>query len=497
MEIVVFTIKILCVFFVIIGCLPLMTAVFQYLLIGLHSFHSHYEQVSNFLPRVSIIVPAWNEGLVIGETIDRLMKLEYPNRCLRVYVVDDASTDETPDVVKAKEKQYPNQVFHIRREKGGEGKAHTLNHGIKQILAEDWSEALMIIDADVLFEPSSLRKMARHLDDENIGAVTAYIKEGSLPGNYLTKFIAFEYITAQAASRRAQNVMGAMACLAGGAQLHSRKSLEAIGGRIDTSSLAEDTFTTFKTQIQGRKAIFEGNAKVWAEEPDTIVSLWKQRLRWARGNVQVTIQFKNLWFNRKEFGKLGSIPFALCWFAIFLMPILMILATISLCTLFFVDFPLSWKLFRIFWLLNLLTFLLVTLFSYLIDPETSKKSWFQGIMFPGAISLTILIYAGFPSLFEVFLTQSLRFYNLFPSELTISFIVFFMYLWLSLCMAFAYLAKYIEKFPKLKPFCPMLIYTSGYGALLCATSLASYIYEYRKVEMKWDKTEKSGKVAIQ
>lgn len=474
-----------------------MTAVFQYLLIGLHRYHSHYENVSTHLPRVSIIVPAWNEGLVIGETIDRLMKLEYPPDSLRVYVVDDASTDQTPDVVKSKEKQYLNQVFHIRREKGGEGKAHTLNYGIKQILAEDWSEALMIIDADVLFEPSSLRKMARHLADEKIGAVTAYIKEGSLPGNYLTKFIAFEYITAQAASRRAQNVMGAMACLAGGAQLHSRKSLEAIGGRIDTSSLAEDTFTTFKTQIQGRKAIFEGNAKVWAEEPDTIVSLWKQRLRWARGNVQVTIQFKKLWFNRKEFGKLGSFSFAFCWFAIFLMPVLMILATIGLCTLFFVDFPLSWRVFRMFWILNALTFLLVTLFSYLIDPETSKKSWFQGIMFPGAISLAILFYACFPPIVEVYFAYSLKFYKVHPSTLGLNIIIFFMYLWLSLCMAFAYLAKYIEKFPRLKIFCPALIYTSGYGALLCATSLASYIYEYRKAEMKWDKTEKSGKVAIQ
>ncbi len=474
-----------------------MTAVYQYLLIGLHRYHTHYEGVSTNLPRVAIIVPAWNEGMVIGATIDRLMNLDYPSDSLRVYVVDDASTDNTPDVVKAKEIEYPMQVFHIRRDKGGEGKAHTLNHGIKQILAEDWTQALMIIDADVLYEANSLRKMARHLADEKIGAVTAYIKEGSLPGNYLTKFIAFEYITAQAASRRAQNVMGAMACLAGGAQLHSRVSLEAIGGRIDTSSLAEDTFTTFKTQIQGRKAIFEGNAKVWAEEPDNIVGLWKQRLRWARGNVQVTIQFWDLWFNKKKYKKLGSFSFGFCWFAIFLMPILMILATVGLTTLYFIDFPLSWKVFQMFWILNALTFLLVTLFSFMIDPETSKKSWFQGIMFPGAISLIILVYACFPALIDVYLSGLLRYLNLYPSVFAVELIVLFMYLWLSLCMAFAYLAKYIEKFKYLKMLSPWLIYISGYGALLCATSFAAYIYEIQKKEMKWDKTEKSGKVAIQ
>ena len=114
-------------------------------------------------------------------------------------------------------------------------------------------QALLIMDADVIYEPDSLRMMTRHLADSRVGAVTAYIKEGSRPGNYLTRFIGFEYITAQAAARRAQNVLGAVACLAGGAQLHSRANLEAIGGRIDTTSLAEDTFTTFKTQMAGHR----------------------------------------------------------------------------------------------------------------------------------------------------------------------------------------------------------------------------------------------------
>ena len=95
-------------------------------------------------------------------------------------------------------------------------------------------------------------------------------------------------MTAQAAARRAQNVMGAMACLAGGAQLHSRENLEAVGGQVDTSTLAEDTYTTFLTQLGGRRVVFEPAAVVLAEEPDTVTALWKQRVRWARGNVQIT-----------------------------------------------------------------------------------------------------------------------------------------------------------------------------------------------------------------
>ena len=88
-----------------------------------------------YFPRTAILVPAWNEAAVIGASIDRLMQLDYPPDALRVFVVDDASTDDTPDVIKAKAVQYPGQVVHLRRDKGGEGKSHTLNHGLRTILA--------------------------------------------------------------------------------------------------------------------------------------------------------------------------------------------------------------------------------------------------------------------------------------------------------------------------------------------------------------------------
>src|SRR5690606_31768992 len=149
---------------------------------------NHYRKAGAYLPNVAVVVPAWNEGLVIGASIDRLMSLDYPQDRLRVYVVDDASTDDTPDVVRAKASQYPGQVFHLRREVGGEGKAHTLNFGIARILQDEWMQALLIMDADVIYLPDSLRKLTRHLADPEVGAVTAYVAEGSSKPNYLTRF---------------------------------------------------------------------------------------------------------------------------------------------------------------------------------------------------------------------------------------------------------------------------------------------------------------------
>ena len=272
-----------CLAFVIVGAIPVAVGLYQYLLVPIHPWRNHYRKAAPYLPRVSVVVPAWNEGAVVGTSIDRLVRLEYPPDRLRVYVVDDASTDNTPDVVLERAARYPGRVFHLRRENGGQGKAHTLNHGISVLLEQDWTEAVLIMDADVIYRPDSLRKMTRHLADPTVGAVTAYISEGSARPRYLTRFIGYEYVAAQTAARRAQNVLGVLACLAGGAQLHSRENLEAIGGRIDTTTLAEDTVSTILTQLNGRRVIFEPYAVVLAEEPEDIGALWKQRLRWGRG----------------------------------------------------------------------------------------------------------------------------------------------------------------------------------------------------------------------
>ena len=480
---------------VLVGALPLFAGCWQYALIGVHGFRNHLDKVEDVTPRTAVVVPAWNEEAVIGATVDRLMDLDYPEDSLRVYVVDDASTDGTPDVMWVKKQHYEGQVFHLRREDGGQGKAHTLNHGLEVILNEDWAEAILIIDADVIFERNALRKMTRHLADPEIGAVTAYIKEGSEKANYLKRFIGFEYITAQAAARRTQNVLGAMACLAGGAQLHSRVSLEAIGGRIDTATLAEDTITTFLTQLNGRRAIFEGNATVWAEEPADIGGLWKQRLRWARGNVQVNKRFKKIWFNRKEGGRLGGISFGLFWFSTFLMPVFMISSSLALLTLYFIDYGYSLDVFRALWMINAITYVVVTAYTLMLDTETARRAWLQGIFFPGFVSLVIILATCFPPLFETWIPDLIESAGITITDTATRSFVLFAYLWLTLSMVVAWLAKVFETRTGLRLLSPFLIYLAGYGPLLSAITFTAYVKEFQGAEAKWDKTEKSGQIS--
>jgi cellulose synthase/poly-beta-1,6-N-acetylglucosamine synthase-like glycosyltransferase len=478
---------------VLLGVVPVLTGTYQILLAALHGLWNHYRHCGQCFPRTVVIIPAWNEAAVIGDSIDRLMKLDYPRDALRVYVVNDASTDATPDVVRAKRREYPGQVQHLRRERGGQGKAHTLNHGLVTALADDWMQALLIMDADVIFLPTALRMMTRHLADPRVGAVTGYIKEGSRPGNYLTRFIAFEYVTAQAAARRGQNVLGAMACLAGGAQLHSRANLEAIGGRIDTSSLAEDTITTFGTQLAGNRAVFEPHAVVIAEEPGRIAALWRQRMRWARGNVQVTRRYRRLWFRPTRAHGLGGVSFGLFWFSILLQPVFMILASIGLVTLFFTDPELASRAFRGVWIITALSFLLITMLALTMDPATGRRCWPQAVMFPGLVSLALITYALFPGPSIHLFDRGLSLVGITLTPREERGIVLAIYLWLALSMVVAWLAKVVEDRRGGRWLSPLLLYLGGYGPLLCAVTFAAYVKELRHSDMTWEKTEKTGK----
>jgi cellulose synthase/poly-beta-1,6-N-acetylglucosamine synthase-like glycosyltransferase len=479
---------------VMLAALPLIVADYQFLLVGLHFRRLHYAKCAPYLPRVAVVIPAWNEAAVIGTSVDRLMHLDYPLSALRIIVVDDASTDATPEVVAAKAAEYPGNVIHLRRDRGGEGKAVTLNHGLDLVLADDWAQAILIIDADVIYEPVSLRRMTRHLADPGVGSVTAYIKEGSRPGNYMTRFIGYEYIVASAAARRSQEVLGAIACLAGGAQLHSRENLEAIGGRVDTGTLAEDTVTTFQTQLGGRQAVFEPHAVVWSEEPGSIGALWRQRLRWARGNMQVTRRFKRVWFRPQTGSRMGGITFGLIWFCLLLLPALMVCASASLVTLFFINHHLAFTAFHVLWLLNVVTYVFITSFALLIDPQMARRTWKEALLFPGVVNVVILLAAILPGPLSLLARTLLSAVGVPVSSGLILGVQLFTYIWVAACMGVAYLGKVAESRRLGWLTGPLFVYAGGYGPLLCAVTAAAYLKELRHAEARWEKTEKTGKV---
>lgn len=485
------TVTVVLVLMVAVGTLPVLGGLYQYLLLPWHGLRNHLSATAPYLPRVAVLVPAWNEGSVLETSLERLMRLEYPPDRLRVLVIDDASTDDTPQVVGALATAHPGRIVHVRREVGGQGKAHTLNAGIRVALDDAWMEAALIMDADVVFRPDALRRLTRHLADPAVGAATGYIKEGSRRPDSVARFIGYEYVTAQAAARRAQNVYGALACLAGGAQLHSRANLISLGGRIDTTTLAEDTYTTFLTQLGGRRAVFDPTAVVLAEEPASIGALWKQRLRWARGNVEITRRFRRVWFRPSRLHRLGSLSFGVTWFAVLLLPVALIVSTVGLLGLWRLDAESAARAFSAYWWLGGGTYLFVTLTTLLIDPATARRTVLQAITYPGLGAIAVMLAAWFPHLWSEDVPSLV---GLRVTDTGRQLLIAMLYAWGLIAMLLAPALVTIERLPGGRRVAVLLLYVVGYGPLQAAITLDAYVKEWRGAPTTWDKTVKTGKV---
>jgi cellulose synthase/poly-beta-1,6-N-acetylglucosamine synthase-like glycosyltransferase len=484
---------------VLLGAVPMVTTVYQFLLLLRSPRHDHYDDCDpDFLPRVVVLVPAWNEVAVLRYSVDAMMALDYPPERLRMAVVDDGSDDGTPELLDGKVAQYPGRVLNLRRENGGQGKAHTLNHGLALLLEDDWADAVLITDADVVFEPTSVRRMVRHLADERVGSVTAFILEASKRPNTMNRYIGYEYTAAQAASRRAQNVVGAQGCLAGGAQLHSRANLIELGGAIDTTTLAEDTVTTFETQLAGRSVVFDGNARCLAEEPGSVVGLWKQRLRWSRGNIQVARRFGGVtggvFFGRSDIHRLGGLWFGLQWFATLLLPVLMIISSTSLVILWFINFGKAELAFEILWVTNAFGWLFTTIYTLSLDRWVARRTWFQAFTFPGLVNIVIMVAALAPRPTRELRDWALGLVGWTWSAGLADTLALFAYAWVALCMVAAYGLYRLEKWGRLPRLQAVLLVLIGYGPLLCAITFAAYVAEARGASIKWEKTEKVGAV---
>lgn len=468
-----------------LGALPMAVSLVGYLLLPLHARAAHLDRaVPGTHPRITVLVPAWNEAAVLRYSVDRTLTADYPPDRLRLLVVDDASTDDTPAVLAAARERWGVRVDTLRRDRGGQGKAHTLNAGLERILAADWTDAVLITDADVVFAPDAVAHLARHLADPEVGAVTAFIREGSRPAPGITRSIGFEYAAAQLAARRTQNVIGAQACLAGGAQLLTRENLLALGGAIDTGTLAEDTVTTLLTQVHGRRVVFDPHAECLAEEPASIDALWRQRLRWARGNIGVTRRFHRLFFRPSREHHLGNVWFGLQWYCTLLLPVLMVCSSAALVLTWLIDRSMSTLYFQGWWAVNALAFVFTTAYTLLLDRDVARRSWWQALTFPGLINVAVIVWVIAPGPISGGWSEGTR-----------EWVQLAAMVWISACMLAAWGLRRLERVPRLGGLARTLLPVVGFGPLLCAITAAAYVAEARGASRAWEKTEKTGKVA--
>ncbi|MGC1516500.1 MAG: glycosyltransferase [Maribacter sp.] len=314
---------------------------------------------SPLAPTITIIAPAYNEGLTIVENIRSLLSLQYVN--YDVMVVNDGSKDDTLqkliaayDLVATNEpidpdwKSKPVRAIYKSRnaaflklkvvDKANGGKSDALNAGI----ALSTSTYVGCIDVDCLLQPDALLHVVKSFFQRSKKRVIAVggvirvanscliqggrLEEIRLPKNWLARFQLLEYTRSFILGRMAWGRIDSLLIISGAFGFFEREIALAVDG-YDTDTVGEDMEIIFKMRryMHDRKEPYTieyiPDPLCWTEVPEDLKILINQRDRWARGNLETLFKHKDMLFNSK-FGRLGLLSYPYWFFYEWLSPLL-------------------------------------------------------------------------------------------------------------------------------------------------------------------------------
>lgn len=251
-----------------------------------------FNEVEGYFPFVSIIVPVYNEGLLVGQSIRSLLELDYSN--YEIIVINDGSTDNTAEVAKTmvgyqKGRYSDVKVSLINKPNGG--KARALNAGISYSKAE----IVLCMDGDSQLSEDTLRMAVRHFSDPEIGAVAGNVKVLNRK-KLFTDLQALEYIEGLNMARAAQSFFKLVNIIPGPIGLFRKKAIED-AGYYSSDTFAEDADLTLKILAHNWRIYYEPRAISYTEAPEKLQQLLKQRYRWTRGILQAIRKHKVLLVN--------------------------------------------------------------------------------------------------------------------------------------------------------------------------------------------------------
>jgi biofilm PGA synthesis N-glycosyltransferase PgaC len=300
-----------------------------------HELNEHLLRNKSELPLISIISPAYNEGVLIVDTVTSFLTQSYKNK--EIIVCSDGGTDGTleklidyfdlyevadtfehsPNIThkpinryfRSLNQQYKDLVV-LDKENGG--KADAQNAGI----AIARGQIVTIIDADSILEKYALIHLSDIFEREPnvvgigtpIGVVNDCnvgpdgVADASVPKSFWAKIQVIEYLRSFMLGRMFAQRYRGLQIVSGAFGVYKRWMLEAVGG-YSSGSLAEDMDIDGKiwryidTRMPNFRIMYIPEVFCWSEVPGTFTSLVTQRDRWARGMTQTIWKNRDLFFN--------------------------------------------------------------------------------------------------------------------------------------------------------------------------------------------------------
>ncbi|MBP93320.1 MAG: glycosyl transferase family 2 [Flavobacteriaceae bacterium] len=262
------------------------------------------------LPTITIIVPAYNEGKQVWDTLMSLSKSDYPTKKMQLLAIDDGSLDDTWNWMVDAKKRLGNRL-EILQQPENKGKRHALYRGFHL----GTGEVFVTVDSDSVVNRSTLRNLVSpFITDENCGAVAGNIRVLNNKKAMLPKMLDVSFVMSFEFVRSAESQLNSVLCTPGALAAYKSTAVfnclpEWINQTFmgQPSDIGEDRAMTNMILKQGKHVLFQRNAVAYTNVPEEYPGLYKMFIRWGRSNVRENLAMsKYVFTNFKNESKFGT-----------------------------------------------------------------------------------------------------------------------------------------------------------------------------------------------
>ena len=273
---------------------------FFYVLVGLFKKPVVFEEGKPH--RFAVITSARNEADVIENLLNSINAQTYPKELMDVYVIADNCDDNTADISRK-----CGAIVYERFNKKQIGKGYALDFLFGEIhkkLGEDYYDGYFVFDSDNLLEPDFIEQMNKTFS-AGYKVVTSYRNSKNYGTNWISSGYALWFLREAKYLSNARMILGTSCAISGTGFLIHRDMLKKRNG-WKYFLLTEDIEFSIANIIDGEKIGYCHNAILYDEQPETFKQSWNQRLRWAKGFLQVFGKYgkrlmKGIFVNKNKF----------------------------------------------------------------------------------------------------------------------------------------------------------------------------------------------------
>lgn len=326
----------------------------------------------NMLPTCTVIVPAYNEGKLVWQTLRSVANSNYPAEKLQLIAIDDGSQDDTWEWMQKAKRELGDRLS-IYQQPENKGKRHALYRGFQLATGE----VFVTVDSDSIVKEDTLRNMTSpFVVNKDCGAVAGNVRVLNNEKALIPKMLNVSFAFSFEFVRSAQSMLGSVLCTPGALSAYRKEAvMNCLSEWLDQkfmgqpSDIGEDRAMTNMILKQGYHVVFQRNAHVLTNIPEHYKNLYKMFIRWERSNVRENIAMSSFAFgNFREGSKTGTRILLLDqWLRILLSyPMLLVMFT------FIVKYPL---LFLSSTLVGILIFSSVQAFFYAKKHDLAESFW--------------------------------------------------------------------------------------------------------------------------